>query len=47
MFRYKRITGIWSNGITGVFFINWTVTGESYLEMAKETVLPELQSSTI
>jgi hypothetical protein len=35
--------GIWSGGIVGPYFFDGTVTGESYLEMLRAVVLPELE----
>jgi hypothetical protein len=39
--------GIWSGGIVGPYFFYDTVTGESYLEMLHEVVLPELENSPL
>jgi hypothetical protein len=37
--------GIWSGDIVGPYFFYGTVTGESYFEMLREVVLPELDNS--
>jgi transposase len=35
--------GIWSNGIVGPFFFEGNVTSESYLQMLKDNIIPQLQ----
>jgi hypothetical protein len=35
---------IWSGDIVGPYFFDGTVTGESYLEMLREVVLPKLEN---
>jgi hypothetical protein len=42
---YRRTVwaGIWSGGIVGPYFFAGTVTGESYFDMLREAVLPELE----
>jgi hypothetical protein len=39
--------GIWSGGIVGPYFFDGTVAGESYLEMLREFVFPELENSQL
>jgi hypothetical protein len=39
--------GIWSGDIVGPYFFDGTVTGESYFEMLREVVLPELDNSSL
>ena len=36
-------SGIWSNGVIGPFFFDGNVTGETYLKMLKNVILPQLQ----
>jgi hypothetical protein len=39
--------GIWTGNIMGPYFFDGTVTGEAYLEMLCEVVLPELENSPL
>ena len=38
--------GIWSNGVVGPFFFDDNVTSKSYLQMLKDSIIPELQQES-
>lgn len=37
--------GLWKEGVVGLFFFEGTVTGDAYLRMFEQDVLPELEAS--
>lgn len=39
--------GIWREGVVGPFFFNSTVTGDTYLKMLEEQILPELETAAM
>lgn len=39
--------GIWSNGVIGPFFFDGNVTGEKYLEMLENVILPQLRQQPV
>jgi hypothetical protein len=41
------LAGIWNGDIVGPYFLNGTVTGESYFEMLREAVLLELENNLL